>query len=100
MNDGDAQTEVGRRYYYGIGVRKNFLSAVEYYKNALDSDNITEYGRQEAMYYLGIAYYEGKGVKKSAANAKTWFEKANADDDHDKAREKLNSLSLAEKNRT
>jgi uncharacterized protein len=61
MGDGDAAVDVGYCYQYGIGVRKNAASAKRMFRRALVSKNITQYGREEAMYHLALQFIdEGK----------------------------------------
>ena len=67
--DGDAWVEVGRGYYKGVGVRSDPSYAVRCFRKAIASRNITIAGREDAMYYLGVAFHEGRGVKKSDAKA-------------------------------
>ncbi len=43
---------------------------------------VTEYSREEACYMLGIAYLEGKNIKQSLSKARSFFERANKDEDH------------------
>jgi TPR repeat protein len=54
LNDGDAAVDLGYCYQYGIGTRRNLRDAQRLFKKALKSANITEYGREEAMYQLAL----------------------------------------------
>lgn len=84
--DGDALVEVGRRYYAGVGVRRDPAHAVRCFHKAITSQSITQAGREDAMFYLGVAFHEGRGVRKSNSRAVKWLSRANKDDDHAEAR--------------
>ena len=78
LGDDDALVEVGKALYSGIGVRRDPLRAIECFRKAHRSSNITDASRGEAAYCLGIAYLEGAGVRRSTSHAKSWFSKATA----------------------
>ncbi len=90
--DGDALVEVGRRYYAGVGVRRDAGQAVRYFRKAITSNNISQTGREDAMFHLGAAFHEGRGVKQSNARAIKWLSQANKDDDHAQARNLLERI--------
>ena len=90
--DGDALVEVGRGYSRGAGVRRDPKRAVQCFRKAITCKSITQAGRENAMFQLGVAYYEGRGVKKSIALAIKWLSRANKDDDHDDARDLMERL--------
>ena len=92
LGDGDALLALGRSYYYGIGVRRNYHKAIEYYRKAIASKDITEFDRENAMYCLGMAYFEGHGVEHSLSLAQHWFEQANVDDDYPEAQDMLKKI--------
>jgi hypothetical protein len=75
--DGDAWVEVGMRYYAGQGVRRNPRYAVACFRKVLRNGNVTQIGRETAMFRLGMAYREGQGVKQSDGTALKWFSMAN-----------------------
>jgi TPR repeat protein len=56
MCDGDAAVDVGYCYQYGIGARKNAADAKRMFKRAIASRNISQYGREEAMYHLALQF--------------------------------------------
>ena len=56
--DAEAQCKLGYRYKKGIGVKKSFLKAVEWYTKA------AEQGHANAQNNLGVCYNHGRGVKK------------------------------------
>jgi TPR repeat protein len=61
MFDGDAAVDVGYCYQYGIGTRRNAANAKRMFSRAIASRNISQYGREEAMYHLAVQYIdEGK----------------------------------------
>jgi uncharacterized protein len=61
MCDGDAAVDVGYCYQYGIGARKSAANAKRMFKRAIASKNISQYGREEAMYHLAVQFIdEGK----------------------------------------
>lgn len=90
--DGDALVEVGCGYYTGIGVRHDPKQAIRCFRQAITSKNITQAGRENAMFHIGVAFHEGRGVKKSDAQAIKWLALANRDDDHAKARSLIEGI--------
>lgn len=61
MRDGDAAVDVGYCYQYGIGTRKNTANAKRLFRRAIVSKDISQYGREEAMYHLAVQFIdEGK----------------------------------------
>lgn len=55
MGDGDAAVDTGYDYLYGIGVRKDLRLAQRMFQSALQSTNISQLGREEALYHLAVA---------------------------------------------
>jgi TPR repeat protein len=92
MDDGDALVEVGIRYYEGRGVTRNPKRAVSCFRQAIQSGNISQAGREMAMFGLGRAYREGRGVRQSNDKAMEWLSKANVDDDIPVARRLINEI--------
>jgi TPR repeat protein len=90
--DGNALVEIGWRYYKGVGVKCDPREAVQCFRKAIASKNITQAGREDAMLHLGVAFHEGRGVKKSDARAIRWASLANKDDDHDRARDLIDRI--------
>lgn len=70
--DGDAvaQYNLGGWYYYGDGVRQDFVKAVAWWRKAAENDVL------DAMYNLGQCYFEGEGVAQDYAQALAWWRKA------------------------
>jgi TPR repeat protein len=61
MRDGDAAVDVGYCYQYGIGTRRNTANAKRLFRRAIKSKDISQYGREEAMYHLAVQFIdEGK----------------------------------------
>jgi len=58
---------VGHMYQYGIGIDKDEIEAVSWYRRA------AELGSGEAQYNLGFMYYYGKGVKQDFGVAFQWL---------------------------
>jgi len=58
MGDGDAALSVGYCYQYGIGTRRNLSLACRMFRRALTSSNISEAGREEAMYHLAVSFVD------------------------------------------
>ena len=59
----NAQYYIGKLYYKGKGIEKDYKKAFEYLKKA------AEQGHVDAQYYLGKCYYDGKGVEKDYEKA-------------------------------
>jgi hypothetical protein len=49
-------------------------------------------GRDDALFFFGIARHEGRGVQTSIPNAKKFFKRANIDGDHVAADKMLSKL--------
>jgi TPR repeat protein len=58
MGDGDSMGDAGYCYQYGIGARKNVALARKLFRRAIDSRDITAWGREEAQYHLGVSYID------------------------------------------
>ena len=71
----NAQYYIGKLYYKGKGIEKDYKKAFEYLKKA------AEQGHVDAQYYLGKCYYDGKGVEKDYEKAFEYLKKA-ADKGH------------------
>ena len=91
--DGEALLQLGIHYYWGKGVRRNSKAAVQLFRRAIRSKNISEGDRDDAFFLLGLAHYEGEGVKDSLPKALKLFQRANVDDDNPTAREFLRRLN-------
>jgi TPR repeat protein len=88
MHDGDAAVDVGYGYQYGIGTRKNAANAKRMYRHAIAAKDISQFGREEAMYHLALQFID---------EGKRWLafpllQRASADDDFPEAASVLNQL--------
>src|SRR5262245_9263913 len=67
-----AMNDLGGVFEYGIGVPKNFATALVWYERAAES------GHAGAMAHLGQLSEDGFDVPQDLANARHWYEKAAA----------------------
>ena len=74
----DAQSNLGRMYKLGLGVKQDYAQAVIWYRKASDQ------GHAEAQHNMGGAFFSGKGVPQDYAEASRWFRRA-AENGHIKA---------------
>ena len=82
----NAQYYIGKLYYKGKGIEKDYKKAFEYLKKA------AEQGHVDAQYNLGVCYIEGFGVEKAdQRKAIEYWEKA-ANQGLDAAKEALKKL--------
>jgi TPR repeat protein len=88
MGDGDAAVTAGYNYLYGIGVRRDVAMARRLFQRALRQD-ISQYGREEALYNLAVAYADN-GDRKRAIRL---LERAGKDGDYPEAASLLGQLS-------
>lgn len=68
--DANAQLNLGRCYYFGNGVSKDYVKAFEWTKKA------AEQGHYVAQYNLANMYFNGWGTTKSVVSANEWMKKA------------------------
>ena len=87
-HDGDAAVDVGYCYQYGIGTSRSAADAKRMYRRAIESQDITEHGREAAMYHLAIQFLDGG--KKSLAMP--LLERAAADNDFPEAASVLTQI--------
>ena len=77
----EAQNDLGKAYYEGKGVEKNFTEAVKWYKKAAYQ------GNAKAQEGLAICYDNGNGVEEDLKEAVKWYtraaEQGNADAQND-----------------
>jgi len=62
-----AQTELGDAYFYGKGVKQDYIKAVEYYYKAAQK------GYVQAQINLGYCYQTGHGIKQNYDKANEWY---------------------------
>ncbi len=65
-----AQFELGKNYYEGTGLSKDYAKAVFWYTKA------AELGHAKAQNNLGICYVNGQGVEQDYTKAAKWYTKA------------------------
>lgn len=80
------QFNLGVKYYYGRGVRQDYVKAREWFEKAAAQ------GYADAQYILGVMYANGEGVRQNKTTAKEWYGKVcdNGDQDGCDAYRKLN----------
>jgi S1-C subfamily serine protease len=77
--DRQAQSYLGRMYYYGHGVPQDYEKAFEWFKKAADQ------GHADAQGFVADLYYFGRGVPQNYAEAARWYRRAaDQDDDYGK----------------
>lgn len=95
MGDGDAAVAAGYGYLYGIGVRRNLVSARRLFRRAIRATDTSPYGREEALYHLAIADIDG-GHRRRAIPL---LEQANRDGDYPEAESLLAQIRAATESR-
>ena len=70
QGNAEAQHNLGVMYEKGLGVAKDDVQAVQWYRKAADQ------GHAEAQYNLGFMYAQGRGVAQDYAQAVQWYRKA------------------------
>jgi TPR repeat protein len=81
MGDGDAAVTAGYGYLYGIGARKDLVSARRMFRRAVRATDTSPYGREEALYHLAIASIDGGNRRRAIP----LLEQANKDGDYPEA---------------
>lgn len=81
MGDDDAAVDAGYGYLYGIGVRRNVRTARRLMRFAVQSNYVTQYSREEALYHLAVAEVDSG----SPIRAIPFLVKANKDGDYPEA---------------
>ena len=97
QSDGEAFLELGYCYHYGLGVRRDYPLAVKNYHKAIVSNWITEYGREEAIYYLAIALLDTEHNAKARRLATNLLQDATTDDEYPEATDLLWQLKNIDK---
>lgn len=92
LGDGDAMGDAGYCYQYGIGVRANLASARRLYRRAIGARDISMWGREEALYQLGVSYIDAGKPKLAAPLLK----RAARDEDYPEAAAVLGQLAAKE----
>ena len=82
-----AQAHLGIRFATGVGVTKNTVTAVKWWRQS------AEQGYMLAQYNLGVMYAKGHGVQKNVDEALKWYRRASAQG-HQGARQALQRLNF------
>lgn len=85
-----ARCRLGKCYYHGEGVEKNYKEAFRWFQKAAVQESA------DAQYYLGECYYWGNGVERNEKEAIKWFRKA-AEQEHEDAQEMLDIICEEDK---
>jgi len=64
------QYERGGKYYFGLGVDKDYSEAAKWFRKA------AEQGHAKAQFILGVMYANGQGVAQDNAEAVKWYRRA------------------------
>ncbi len=88
MGDGDAAVRVGYCHQYGIGTRRNPLLARHMFRRALTSRDISDLGREEAMYHLAVSFVDEGNIRLALPLLK----RAAKDEDYSEAMSLLNQI--------
>ena len=68
--DAGAQFQVANQLDYGIAVPRNFVDALNWYRQAAEN------GHEEAQFLMGYFYCRGLGTEKNKSIANIWFLKS------------------------
>jgi len=82
-SDGDAIFELSTFYYEGLGTKKHFKKSYELMLDAMKSNYITQYCKEEIFFRIAKMYFYGIFFEKSLEKAKYLLEKANTNNDHE-----------------
>jgi len=74
QGNAQAQSNLGVRYSYSLGVAQDYKEAVKWFRLS------AEQGEAEGQYNLGVMYAKGLGVSQDYAQAHMWFSIAGAND--------------------
>ncbi len=101
-NDEEAWPDIriGLCYYYGIGVEKDRLKALQYFKKMVlgKREMLSGYEFNELNYLIGKMYLEGEIVEQSLEMARYHIELADEDGDHRSAQELLYLIGRSKRN--
>jgi len=68
--DSEAQFMLGKLYYYGFGIGRNYMEAIKWLRAAAGQ------GHASAQFLLGEAYEKGRGLKRDYMQAAEWYQRA------------------------
>ena len=66
----EAQFTLGKLYYYGFGIERNFTEAIKWFRSSAN------HGHASAQFLLGEAYEKGKGLDRDYTQAAKWYKRA------------------------
>jgi len=93
--DGDALMDWGYCLQHGIGTEKDEVAAERAYREAIDSKQITDYSREEAMYHLAVIVLNGQ-TSTSRRVASKLLRNANADNDYKQAEDLFHMIGSSD----
>lgn len=85
LGDPSALVDLGYCLLFGVGTRAAPEQGILLLRKAIRSRWISEWEREECLYFLGLAYSEGRGLKRSTANALRLLKRSTVDDDYPEA---------------
>jgi hypothetical protein len=93
--DGDALVDWGYCLQHGVGISRDTRAAEQAYRAAIDSEAITDYSREEAMYHLAVLLLSNRSAPSRRAAAKL-LHVASADGDYPQAEVLLQAMKSAD----
>jgi hypothetical protein len=90
--DGSDTLEVGYCFHHGAGVRRNESTAIRSYQIAIQSVDISQLEREEAMYLLAVVLLSKRRSSTVTARIVNLLRRANVDNDYPQASSLLASL--------
>jgi TPR repeat protein len=92
--DGSDTLEVGYCLHHGVGVRRNASKAIRAYETAIQSGDISELEREEAMFLLAVLLLSKRRSSTVCVRIEKLLRRANIDDDYPQAANLLASLKI------
>jgi TPR repeat protein len=68
--DFEAQFMLGKIYYYGFGIKRNYTEAIKWFRASANQ------GHTSAQFLLGEAFEKGRGLKRNYTQAAKWYKRA------------------------
>ena len=68
--DFEAQFMLGKLYYYGFGIERNYTEAIKWFRASANQ------GHTSAQFLLGEAFEKGRGLERNYAQAAKWYKRA------------------------
>lgn len=66
----EAQFTLGKLYYYGFGIERNFTEAIKWFRSSAN------HGHAFAQFLLGEVYEKGKGLDRDYTQSAKWYKRA------------------------